>query len=161
MTQQNNQIAKTLKTTSHSCHYCTNTPGSHSFSLVDSGSFIETDALIMNDTRSRHTYKTVIADALLYNDPSSIIYHIDIELKKNKTQMMDYWNWEIDFAGAGVKHYMAFGTVRELSRWINTERDGLCKNLENIKIKNAGIMIKPMIALSKWFLPEHINVVCL
>jgi hypothetical protein len=161
MTQQNNHTIKTLNTTAQHCHYCMNTPGSHSFSLVVSGSFIETDALITNDTRIRHTYKTVISDASLYNNPVSIIYHIDIELKKNKTQNMDYWEWEIDFSGAGVKHYLAFGTVRELSRWINSERDGLCKNLENIKIKNAGIMIKPMVALSKWFLPEHINVECI
>jgi hypothetical protein len=161
MSQLHNQITKTHNTISHPCHYCMNKPGSHSFSLVTPSSYIEFNELLSNETGSSHTYKTIIANASLYNDPSSIIYHIDIELKINKTANMDYWEWEIDFEGAGVKHYLAFRTVRELSKWINSEKDGLCKNLKNIKIKNAGIMIKPMIGLSKWFLPEHINVVCL
>jgi hypothetical protein len=153
------------------CNYCSHIPNAHSFSFVsntdnDSEEYqdidynVYNDPLLLNENSIDHLYKTKIADAKLYDNPISIIYHIKLELRRNKTHKMDYWNWYIDFEGAGIKHYMAFGTVRELSRWINSEKDGFCKNLKNIKIINSGIMIKPLVSLSKWFLPEHINVVC-
>ena len=139
------------------CHYCMNEPNSHSFFLDNNN--IDDNPLF--STLKKHTYKTKIANAKLYDKPDTIIYHIEIELKRNKTVNVDIWNWIIDFSDTKMKHYMAFTTVHELSKWINSEKDGLCKNLENIKIKNAGIMIKPLISLAKWFLPEHIKVECL
>jgi hypothetical protein len=158
------------------CKYCQISSNAHSFYLSNNddvnNNFNDNDNYNnynndnndnnnFNKSANHHLYKTMIADAELYNKPKTIIYHMKIQLNRNQTPKMNHWNWVIDFKGAGVKHYLAFVTVRELSRWINSEKDGLCKNLKNIKIKNAGIMIKPMIGLSKWFLPEHINVECL
>lgn len=129
------------------CNYCMYAPNSHSFYLL-------------NINNNIHTYKTIIADAELYNNPASIIYHIKIYLKMYKTYPYNEWHWIIDFNNATFKNYMALNTVIKLSSWINNEKHNMCKNLKQIKIINTNIFIKPMIALAKYYLPKHIKIIC-
>lgn len=130
---------------SQPCTYCMNNPKSHSFYLL-------------NNDNNIHTYNTTIADAKLYHHPESIIYHIKIALKMDKTYPDKDWHWIIDFNNATFKHYMSLNTVKQLSSWINNEKQNMCKNLKQIKIINASIFIKPMITLAKYYLPQYIEV---
>jgi hypothetical protein len=125
-----------------------NNPNSHSFHLINTN----------NTNNNIHTYNTVIADAELYYHPESIIYHIKIALKMNKTYPDKDWVWIINFNNATFKHYMSLKTVKEIASWINDEKNDMCKKLKQIKIINASIFIKPMITLAKYYLPEHIEI---
>jgi hypothetical protein len=132
---------------SQPCTYCMHDPKSHSFYLLSTNNNI-------------HIYNTIISNAELYYNPESIIYHITIALKMDKTYPNKDWVWIIDFNNASLKHYMALKTVKEISSWIHNEKQNMCKNLKQIKIINASIIIKPLLTLAKYYLPNHIEIIC-
>lgn len=130
------------------CHYCLENKNAHSFNTIK-GNFIPIIQV----------YDTVIKDAELYNDPESIIYHIEECLKSSLSETTSSWFWVINFYGASTKHYLALSTVYQLCCWINKEKDGLCKNLESIYVLNGNkLLLLPLIQLAKLFLPSHINI---
>lgn len=131
--------------TENRCHYCSKTPGAHSFYCFQSS------------REGNLLYKTVIAEAKLFDKPTTIIHHInsDIQLQPGKR-----WEWMIDFKGASLKHYMAFNTVRIISKWINHEKQDKCKELRKIYLMNGKkSLLNPMVWLAKLFLPSHIKIV--
>lgn len=138
------------------CIYCINDESSHSFSIHKNTNIaalysVNSDNIIM--------FNTMICEAKMYNSPATIIYHIEQELDYNKPDKNINWIWNIDFKNAELKHYFAFNTVKELSQWINAEKLGYCCNLKEIRIYNAGLLVKPLISLAYWFLPRNINVI--
>jgi hypothetical protein len=135
-----------FNTTLQPCIYCRNDPKSHSFHLL-------------NTNNNIHIYNTMICEAKMYNSPATIIYHIEQELDYNKPDKNINWIWNIDFKNASVKHYFAFNTVKELSQWINGEKLGYCSSLKEIRIYNAGLLVKPLISLAYWFLPKNVKVI--
>lgn len=135
---------------SQPCVYCQNDNESHSFYLLS------TLPNVLN--KESGIFRTQINQAKLYNQPYTIIYHIEQLLKYHKAPQMSDWVWVIDFDKADIKHYLAFRTVKVISKWINEQRYNLCSNLKEIKVCNGNFMLKPMVALSHLFLPSHIKV---
>lgn len=128
------------------CIYCKTNPKAHSFYYFKSSK----DKKLL--------YKTIIAEADFFDKPDTIIHHINNDLQlKSGTK----WEWIIDFRDASFKHYMAFNTVRIISKWINDEREKKCKELRKIYLINGKkILINPMIWVSRFFLPSHIEIIC-
>ena len=126
----------------NSCEYCLKEPATHSFSCYQS-------SLLQN-----HIYKTNVAEALHFDKPDTIIYHIEHDSLLNDDL---HWEWIIDMKNTTTKHYMAVNTVVKLSQWINSQKYNKCKNLKKITILNSiSILILPLIYLGKLFLPKHI-----
>jgi hypothetical protein len=137
-------IPKTYYTQNDDCTYCKEDKHSHSF---------YTEYYYRNDDL---IFKTKVSTAKLYNNPESILEHIN----KNKAlQNHLYWSWIIDLKDSEYKHYMSFNTVKQLSIWINEQKEYKCKNLNNIIVKNGGILIKPLILLAKLFLPKRVKII--
>lgn len=129
---------------SNSCSYCSSDPESHSFYCHQSS---------LNQI---NVYKTIVAKAKLYDKPDTIIHHIEHDALLNRSL---HWEWIIDMTNAKFRHYMAFNTVRQLSKWINREKTNKCKNLKRIIIiDNHPILMSPLISLGKLFLPKHVNI---
>lgn len=129
------------------CHYCLENKNAHSFNRIK-GYYPQNVQL----------YATLIKEAELYDDPESIVFHIEQCLKSNLDAVTS-WNWIIDFRSTTTKHYLAFSTVYQLCRWISKEKDGRCKNLENIYVINGNkLLLFPLVELSKLFLPSHIKI---
>lgn len=136
-----------IDTNNHFCRYCEIDPHAHSFHV---------DKVARPLSNTFRVYTTV-CEATLYNKPDTIIHHIENDTNINRELT---WEWTINFIGAGLKHYMAINTVVELSKWINREKDNKCKNLLKIYIigENNAILY-PLVLLSKFFLPSHIDVI--
>lgn len=124
------------------CKYCKKDNYSHSFSLFKKSN-------LGNDI-----FYTKISNAKMFNNPNSIIHHIEIELDNNNTNI---WYWIIDFKNANTEHYFAFNTLIKLSKWIKYSNRTL--NLKKIYINNSNILINKLIFLAKLYLPERIEVI--
>ena len=135
----------------NTCYYCTQNKRAHSFFCFQVSKNKKNKKYIF-------TYKTNIKDAELYDNPESIIHHIEHEPHIKRT---NHWKWILDFTDASLKHYMALNTVSELSRWIQREKNNKCENLEQIVILGTdnNMLIYPLIYLAKVFLPSHIEIV--
>jgi hypothetical protein len=143
----NEETAENYNNASEYCYYCSLNEKAHSFKRKK-GYFSPT----------LQVYETIIKDAELYNDPDSIIFHIERCLKYNLKET-PIWNWAIDFEGAGIKHYFSFNTVIKLCQWINREKNGLCKELKHIYVLNGyKILTLSLVKMAKLFLPSHIEV---
>ena len=139
------------------CLYCKSDPLSHSFLKIRCYDFIpNTHVIKIDDAPTVSSYQTYVCDAKLYNNPRSIIHHIE---KYLLADMNTQWEWHIDFRDAQMRHYSAFGTVYALSKWINSEKCGLCKGLRKITVHNGiKILVYPLIMASRLFLPGHIKI---
>lgn len=138
--------------TSNSCCYCAINEKAHSFFCYE-----ESDT---EKSNTKYKYKTIVAEAELYNNPETIIHHIETTLVSDKDKDKENsWEWTVDFNGAGIKHYLALNTVSELSKWIQREKEGKCKHLKRIRII-GGIsgLVYPLILLARIFLPSHIEI---
>ena len=130
----------------NNCTFCAENPEAHSFFCYQS-------------SEKPYLYKTIVADSVLYNDPESIIHHMEYDPYLMKEPMLE-WEWSIDMRNAHMKHYLAFNTVREISKWIDREKDNKCKNLKKIVVLNeVYYLMSPLIHLAKMFLPGHIEIV--
>ena len=127
------------------CKYCILDINAHSFKL---NGYVDINNLTIKK------YYTKISDAKLFNKPETIIYHIQQEFINTKLETNNMWIWDINFENADLKHYLAFNTVIELSKWIKNSNFG--KQLKQINIHNARIMGHSMIILAKLYLPNHI-----
>ena len=139
--------------TSNNCCYCAINEKAHSFFCYEE--------LDIEKSNTKYKYKTIVAEAELYDKPETIIHHIETTLIADKEKDKENsWEWAVDFTGAGLKHYMALNTVSELSRWIQREKNNKCENLEQIVILGAenNVLIYPLIYLAKVFLPSHIEI---
>lgn len=131
-------------TSSNSCTYCSSDPESHSF-------YCHKSSLNQNNV-----YKTIVANAKLYDKPATIIHHIEQDTLLSSSL---HWEWVIDMTNAKLKHYMAFNTVRQISKWINREKNNKCKCLNKIIIIDKyPILMTPLIALGSLFLPKHVQI---
>lgn len=140
------------------CLYCNSDPLSHSFRKVRCyESNPETHVIKLDEERAVSTYDTRVSEAKLYNNPRSIIHHMEKHLIMDTNNL---WEWHIDFRDAQTRHYAAFGTVYALCKWINSEKRGLCRGLTNIVVLNGvKVLVYPLIVASRLFLPRHIQVV--
>lgn len=140
------------------CIYCQSDAMSHSFRKIRCyESDPDTHVIKLEEGRVSSTYDTRVSEATLYNNPRSIIHHIEKYLIADTNNQ---WEWHIDFIDAQMKHYTAVGTVYALCRWINGEKRGLCKGLTKIVVLNGiKVLVYPLITAARLFLPRHIQIV--
>lgn len=122
------------------CKYCQINNSNHSFFLKYTYNYI-------------NYFQSNVSESLLFDDPESIIYHMEIELN-NKNYKNQKWNWIINFKDCELKHFLCFNTVRLISKWISNNRF----NLQNIYVKKSNYFVNILILFSKLYIPSHINI---